>query len=340
MQQRTVGTEHPPPTRRLICCVDQSLRRVVLWVGAAVFVATIATTGFQTLLSHLSLRNNPPPGSLVDLNGRTVHVLCAGEGSPTVILEAGLPGNSLAWMSVFSEIAQLTRVCAYDRPGYGWSQPTTSPRTGETIVQELRVLLQSTDTKPPYILVGHSFGGLLMQLYAARFPNDFVGMVLVDSSHPERAHRTLDMREIDTLSFAIKTLGPIGIVRMLFTVPAGNPESRDVSVRKQERGLLMTNRTLQTVTREMSGLRESLRQLAESTVDLGSKPLVVLSEGQSQADSWKALQGDLSRLSTNTEWKVVDGAGHFIQHDQPDVVVGAVRRVIEKLETAADKASR
>ena len=315
------------------------MKRVVLWVGAAVFVAIIATTGLQAVLSHLSLRNNPPPGSLVELNGRKVHVLCAGEGSPTVILEAGLPASSLTWMSVFSEIAELTRVCAYDRPGYGWSQPTTSPRTAETIVQELRVLLQSTDTQPPYILVGHSFGGLLMQLYATRFPNDFTGMVLVDSSHPDQAHRTLDLQEIDTISFAMKTLGPIGIVRLLFPVPAGNPESRDVSVREQERELLMTSRTLWTATREMSGLRESLRQVTESTVDLGSKPLVVLSEGRRRAESWQALQEDLSRMSTNSEWQVVDGAGHFVQHDQPDVVVGAVRRVIEKLETTADDAS-
>ena len=319
--------------------MNKSLKRVVLWVGAAVFVAIIATTGLQAVLSHLSLRNNPPPGSLVELNGRKVHVLCAGEGSPTVILEAGLPGSSLTWMSVFSEIAELTRVCAYDRPGYGWSQPTTSPRTAETIVQELRVLLQSTDTQPPYILVGHSFGGLLMQLYATRFPNDFTGMVLVDSSHPDQAHRTLDLQEIDTISFAMKTLGPIGIVRLLFPVPAGNPESRDVSVREQERELLMTSRTLRTAAREMSGLRESLRQVTDSTVDLGSKPLVVLSEGRRRAESWQALQEDLSRMSTNSEWQVVDGAGHFVQHDQPDVVVDAVRRVIEKLETTADDAS-
>ena len=256
-----------------------------------------------------------------------------------MILEAGLPGSSLTWMSVFSEIAELTRVCAYDRPGYGWSQPTTSPRTAETIVQELRVLLQSTDTQPPYILVGHSFGGLLIQLYATRFPNEFTGMVLVDSSHPDQAHRTLDLQEIDTISFAMKTLGPIGIVRLLFPVPAGNPESRDVSVREQERELLMTSRTLRTATREMSGLRESLRQVTESTVDLGSKPLVVLSEGRRWAESWQALQEDLSRMSTNSEWQVVDGAGHFVQHDQPDVVVDAVRRVIEKLETTADDAS-
>ena len=312
------------------------MKRVVLWVGAGVVFGVVATTGYQALSSHISLRNNPPPGRLVELDGRNVHLLCAGEGSPTVILEAGLPASSLTWMSVFSEIAELTRVCTYDRPGYGWSQSTDSTRTVETIAQELRMVLQRADISPPYILAGHSFGGLVMQLYAMRFPNDFVGMVLVDSSHPGQAHRTLDLREIDTISFAMKTLGPIGIVRLLFPVPAGNPESRDISVREQERELLMTNRTLRTAIREMSGLRESLRQVAESAVDLGSKPLVVLSQGQRRAESWQAIQEDLSRLSTNSEWQVVGGAGHFIQHDQPDVIVEAVRRVLERMETTAD----
>ena len=311
------------------------MKRVILWVGAGVVFGVIATTGFQALSSHLSLRNNPPPGRLVELNGRNVHLLCAGEGSPTVILEAGLPASSLTWMSVFSEIAELTRVCTYDRPGYGWSQPTDSSRTVETIAQELRMVLRRADIRPPYILAGHSFGGLVMQLYAMQFPNDFMGMVLVDSSHPDQAHRTLGLREIDTISLAMKTLGPIGIVRLLIPVPAGNPESRDISVREQERELLMTNRTLRTATREMSGLRESLRQVAESTVDLGSKPLVVLSEGQRRAETWQAMQEDLSRLSTNSEWQVVGGAGHFIQHDQPDVIVEAVRRVLQRLETTA-----
>ncbi|MDE0264870.1 MAG: alpha/beta hydrolase [Bryobacterales bacterium] len=316
--------------------MNKSLKRVVLWVGAGVVFGVVATTGYQALSSHISLRNNPPPGRLVELDGRNVHLLCAGEGSPTVILEAGLPASSLTWMSVFSEIAELTRVCTYDRPGYGWSQSTDSTRTVETIAQELRMVLQRADISPPYILAGHSFGGLVMQLYAMRFPNDFVGMVLVDSSHPGQAHRTLDLREIDTISFAMKTLGPIGIVRLLFPVPAGNPESRDISVREQERELLMTNRTLRTAIREMSGLRESLRQVAESAVDLGSKPLVVLSQGQRRAESWQAIQEDLSRLSTNSEWQVVGGAGHFIQHDQPDVIVEAVRRVLERMETTAD----
>ncbi len=315
--------------------VKKWLKRIVLWTGVTVVVTVAATAGMQALLSHLSLRDNPPPGRLVELDGRQVHVHCAGEGSPTVILEAGLPGNSLAWMSVFSEIAALTRVCSYDRPGYGWSEPASSPRTADTIVQELRMLLQAADIKPPYVLVGHSFGGLLMQLYATRFPSDFEGVVLVDSSHSDQAHRTLDLDEIEGIARVLKVLGPLGFARLLLPVPAGDPDSRDSSVRQLEKDLLMSNRTLRAASTEMYGLRQSLRQVADSSVRFGDKPLVVLTEGRQRADFWHRMQEDLGRLSTNSEWRVVEGAGHFIQHDRPAVVVEAVRDVIGRLEERA-----
>ena len=320
---------------RPIGVVKKWLKRTVLWTGAAVAVALVATAGSQALLSRLSLRDNPPPGKLVELKGRKDHVRCAGQGSPTAILEAGLPGNSLAWMSVFSEIAELTRVCTYDRPGYGWSDPADSPRTAEIIVQELRMLLQGADIKPPYVLVGHSFGGLLMQLYAARFPNDVEGMVLVDSSHPDQAHRTLDMEEIEGIAASLKILGPLGLARLLLPVPTGNPDSRDAAVRELERELLMSSPTLRTVVAEMSALRESLNQVAQSSTNLGDKPLVVLTEGRRRADFWLRMQEELSQLSTNSEWQVVDGTGHFIQQEQPQTVVDAVRGVIGKLEATA-----
>lgn len=309
------------------------MRRIVLWLAAAIAAMIVAAAGLQALLSHLSLRNNPPPGKLVELNGGLVHLLCGGEGSPTVILEAG--AGSLAWMSVFPEIAQLTRVCTYDRPGHGWSEPTSSPRTAETMVQELRMLLQNAEIEPPYVLVGHSFGGLLMQLYAARFPSDFEAAVLVDSSHPDQIHRSSDLKELEGFTLALRVLGPFGLARMLLPVPAGDPESRDSSVRDLEKDLLMTNRALRTVVREMSRMRQSLREVGASSADFGNKPLVVLTEGRRQAEYWHRMQKDLSRLSTNSEWQVVDGAGHFIQHDRPDVVVDAVRRVIEKFDATA-----
>ena len=301
-------------------------------------VAVSAALGIQALLSHRSLRDNPPPGSLIELNGRQVHLRCAGEGSPTVILEAG--HISLTWMSVFAEIAELTRVCTYDRPGWGWSEPASSPRTADTIVQELRMLLQAAGVKPPYVLVGHSFGGLLMQLYAARFPDDFEGVVLVDSSHPDQVHRTSDLEGLDTVAKALKILGPLGLARMLLPVaPAGDPTSRDSAVIALEKDMMMTNRTLRTVAAELSAMRQSLRQVADSSVDLGDKPLVVLTQGRQRPEFWQQMQEDLSRLSSSSDWQVVDDAGHFIHHDRPDVVVDAIRRVLGRIESNPSGAS-
>ena len=301
-------------------------------------VAVSAALGIQALLSHRSLRDNPPPGSLIDLNGRQVHVRCAGEGSPTVILQAG--HISLTWMSVFSEIAELTRVCTYDRPGWGWSEPASSPRTAEMIVQELRMLLQAADIKPPYVLAGHSFGGLLMQLYAARYPDDFEGIVLVDSSHPDQAQRTSDLQELDTVAKALKIVGPLGLARMLLPVaPAGDPTSRDSTVIALEKDLLMTNRTLRTIVAELSVMRQSLLQVADSSVDFGDKPLVVLTQGRRRPEFWQQMQEDLSRLSRSSDWRVIDDAGHFIHHDRPDVVVDAIRRVLEQIEANPSGAS-
>ena len=272
------------------------------------------------------------------MNGRQVYVRCAGEGSPTVILQAG--HISLTWMSVFSKISELTRVCTYDRPGYGWSEPASSPRTAETMVQELRMLLQAADIKPPYVLVGHSFGGLLMQLYATRFPDDFEGIVLVDSSHPDQVHRTSDLQGLDTIAKALKILGPLGLARMVLRVaPAGDPTSRDSAVIDLERELLMTNRTLRTIAAESSAMRQSLLQVADSSVDLGDKPLVVLTQGRRRPEFWYQMQEDLSRLSRSSDWQVVDDAGHFIHHDRPDVVVDAIRRVLGQVEVSPTGAS-
>lgn len=313
-------------------------KRILLWVGTTVVVAVSAALGFQALLSHLSLRDNPPPGRMIGVNGRQVYVRCAGEGSPTVILQAG--HISLTWMSVFSKISELTRVCTYDRPGYGWSEPASSPRTAETMVQELRMLLQAADIKPPYVLVGHSFGGLLMQLYATRFPDDFEGIVLVDSSHPDQVHRTSDLQGLDTIAKALRILGPLGLARMVLPVaPAGDPTSRDSAVIDLERELLMTNRTLRAIAAESSAMRQSLLQVADSSVDLGDKPLVVLTQGRRRAEFWYQMQEDLSRLSRSSDWQVVDDAGHFIHHDRPDVVVDAIRRVLGQIEANPSGAS-
>src|SRR5437868_14963164 len=126
----------------------------------------------QALASGLDASHYPPPGKLVDVGGYRLHINCTGTGSPTVILDAGLGGTSLDWSKIQPAVARFTRVCSYDRAGYGWSESGPGPRTSPQIVKELHLLLVHAQVNGPYLLVGHSVGGLNMRLYAYRYPGE------------------------------------------------------------------------------------------------------------------------------------------------------------------------
>lgn len=305
------------------------LKRALFWVGGAWDLALVAATSVQWWFSHLALERNLAPGKMVVVDGRRMHLLCQGQGSHAVILESGMPGASLGWASVIEDIASFARVCAYDRAGWGWSEAGPQPRTISNITGELRDLLRAAQVGPPYVLVGHSLGGLVVQVYASRFPDEVAGMVLVDSSHPDLARRTGRLDRMGRVAFGLKLLAPLGIARFMVDVPSGNPESRPGSVRETEKELLATTRSLRAMASEMAGLRESLNQAAEIRPRLGRKPLVVLTEGRRRMEFWHAMQEQFTEMSDSSEWRVVDGAGHFIHQDEPDIVVDAVRRVVE-----------
>ncbi len=313
------------------------LTRVCLWGGGALLLALASGAVVQGVLSHLALRGASAPGKWVDVDGRRVHLLCAGAGGPTVVLEAGLPDNSLTWASIIADIAEFARVCAYDRAGYGWSEAAPPPRTAGNIVRELRLLLQNAGIEPPYVLVGHSFGGLVVQLYAGRFPHEAAGMVLIDSAHPDQALRTAELERMDVLASGARILAPLGIPRffMHMPVPAGSPQSRDAAAHAMEEELLLTTRSLRAMAAELAGLRESLQEAAAEPPKLGGKPLVVLTEGRRRAEFWHAMQEKLSGLSAAGEWQIAENAGHFIQHDRPELVVDAIRRVVESARSGA-----
>jgi pimeloyl-ACP methyl ester carboxylesterase len=125
----------------------------------------------------------PAPGKIVDISGTKLHINCLGTGSPVVILESGLPGVSLDWVLVQPEVAKVTRVCSYDRAGFGWSGPGKQPRTADQIADELAALLLTAAVPPPYVLVGHSAGGIYVRRFTRKHPDQVIGMVLVDSTH-------------------------------------------------------------------------------------------------------------------------------------------------------------
>src|SRR5918993_4763941 len=156
-------------------------KRVLVGIAGLVLVLLLAGVVFQFVVTRIDERRYPAPGELVDVSGYSLHLNCTGEagGAPTVVMDSGLGGTVLDWQRVQPELAKSTRVCTYDRAGMGWSDPGPQPRTSRQIVSELHTLLGNAGIEGPYVLVGHSFGGVNMQLYASRHPDEVAGMVVV-----------------------------------------------------------------------------------------------------------------------------------------------------------------
>jgi len=146
-----------------------------LLVCLAVLLAGLGAA-YQWIEGVRDRRANPAPGKMVDVGGFRMHLYCVGQGSPTVILDSGLSDTWLVWYKVQPQVAQFTRVCSYDRAGLGWSDPSPRPRTSQVIAKELHALLKKANAAPPFVMVGHSMGGLAVRMYTSLYPSDVVGM--------------------------------------------------------------------------------------------------------------------------------------------------------------------
>ena len=299
----------------------------------------------------------PPPGQMVDIGGYRLHINCQGcdQGPcpPTVVLEAA--EFSLSWDLVQPEVAKFAKVCSYDRAGLGWSERGPNPRTAGNILQELHALLQGAGVEPPYVLVGHSKGGLFVRLYAHQYPKEVVGMVLVDAAHeaqelrfPESIARQNDRGRQQTVRVLglMRPLNRMGLLALLLKRFSGNllgtiPES----VREAGLALALSDRFFTTVAEETISLEENYAAVrAAKITTLGDIPLSVLTavdqfaamEARVPAEEIEQLkavvselQAELSALSPNGRQVPVEGSGHFIQVDQPQAVIDAIREVVE-----------
>ena len=161
------------------------LRRIVFAIAAFALLVMVAGATYQFLTAMADARRFPQEGKSVDVGGYKLNINCIGQGSPTVVLEAGLTVPAISWRSVQGGIARFTRVCSYDRAGYDWSDPGPMPRTTSQSVKELHTLLHNAGEKPPFVLVGHSFGGTIARIYNSDYPDEVAGMVLADTGHED-----------------------------------------------------------------------------------------------------------------------------------------------------------
>jgi pimeloyl-ACP methyl ester carboxylesterase len=270
---------------------------------------------------------------MVDVGGYRLHINCVGTGSPTVVIDAGHGGWSASWSSwVQPEAARTTRVCTYDRAGMGWSEPGPLPRTAKHFAQELHTLLHNARVPGPYVLVGHSLGGLPVRVFAHDYAAEVAGVVLIESMHPRQAKPATPTTPPQTTApaseLSIFTLpARIGVLRMLagpLQLKAGlSPEVANAYV-----AFGVTPRFIQTQLDESQGMGESLAQ-AGAVTSLGAVPLIVLSRGQNPDQEWQGMQADLLHLSSNSQHVIADQSGHNIQLDQSAAAVEAIVKMVE-----------
>jgi pimeloyl-ACP methyl ester carboxylesterase len=255
------------------------------------------------------------------------------------VIEAGLGDWSASWSSwVQPEAARTTRVCTYDRAGMGWSEPGPLPRTAAHVAQELHTLLQNARVPGPYVLVGHSLGGLPVRVFAHDYAAEVAGVVLIESMHPRQAKPATPTTPPQTTApasaLSLATLpARIGVLRVLagpLDLKGGlSPEVANAYV-----AFSVTSRFIQTQLDESQGLGASLAQ-AGAVTSLGAVPLIVLSRGQDPDQEWQEMQADLLHLSSQSQQLIADQSGHNVQLDQPDAAVKAIVQLVEQIRQQA-----
>ena len=253
-----------------------------------------------------------PNSKSVQTKFGTVNYLKAGDSGPSVILEAGLGDDMSSWKLAIKEIGEISQLLAYNRAGYQGSYSFVEQRTADNIIKELRSLMQKTESEPPYVLIGHSIGGLYMQLYAKKYPEDILGVVLVDSTHAGQDEDCIKKiagicEQSDSIPWWAKAVLPDGVVG------------------------------------EHDSMPESMQQV-RSASDFPSVPLVVLSRGKNpwegeeqvkdwQKERWREAQENqtkLTLLSSNSKQIICDSCGHYVHQDKPVLVAEAILWILEK----------
>ena len=315
------------------------LRIAALSLCALVTLLAMAGAFYQAIATRLDARRFPESGRLVDVGGYRLKLNCIGVGTPTVILEAGFGDLSVEWRTVQSEIAKFARVCSYDRAGYGGSDPGPIPRTSLQIATELNALLRNAGELPPYVLVGHSFGGYNVRVFNGLYPNEVAGIVLADATQEDQyellpkawnAISAAQLRHCERQLRYAFLLVDLGIGRLMLKAQGADHGSY----------LILQTKYLRARASELEQIQTSAEQ-ARRADRISDKPLVVLTAAENTDDMglsaqdfadfkriWiDVLQMRLAHLSTRGRRIMIERSGHDIPTDRPDAIVDAVREI-------------
>ncbi|MGD0547044.1 MAG: alpha/beta fold hydrolase [Terracidiphilus sp.] len=274
-------------------------------------------------------RLDPAPGRLISVGDHRLHLFCKGSAAPAVVIEQGAGELSKFWWPVQDEIAKFAQVCTYDRAGYGWSEPGPVGKSIEDRARELHTLLSEAGVQGPFIFVAHSYGGLMVRAYAQEYPDQVVGLVLVDT--PDES----SIFQSEVLAFYSKARAMNRVVGLIARF--GVPRLLRHWVPLDRFGLWLSRPS------EYAALCDDLLSLelvpapmraSKSAGSLGSLPVIVMTHGQPfpgpfavLEKNWSEGQERLAALSTNSVLMVAKDSNHMIQQDEPALVVGAIRRI-------------
>lgn len=347
--------DSPTPRRR-----SPLWKRVLKWtflsVVALILLLVLAGLSYNAIEQHADARRFPQQGKSIQLGPEfgnvSLNIDCSGQGSPTVILDSGLGVPAVGWEFVQPDVAKFTRVCSYDRAGYGWSSAGPMPRTSAEIVKELHALLAAVGEKPPYILVGHSFGGYNVRVFSGAYPTAVAGMVLVDASHEDQVKMEPQAlvnysNKQDASSKWQTLLQPalihLGIARLMTNT--SQPSYLPRNFLEELRYLQLQTKFLDATASELAVFPSTSADEVRASGNLGDKPLVVLTAGK--GPNYAALPPDFPRkafddfeviwrnvlqvreahLSTRGRQIIVPDSDHMIPFERPDTIVSAIREV-------------
>lgn len=287
--------------------LNSHARRWLLYPVFAVLLLMAVGGGYETVQASMGL--GAMPGQLVDVGGHKLHIACAGSGGPTVVLESGAGEDSIYWARIAPVVAATTRVCTYDRPGRGWSEPAAA-QDGLAVATELHTLLAASGNAGPYLLVGHSTGGPYVEIFAAKYTDEVAGMVLLDAQPADAFTSLPDFPAIYSSTHVglapLPSVARLGLFRLAHASDFGDlpPQARDAERADQSSpGLLAGERD------EFAMLRDTLREAGELK-SLGNRPLAVVTAGAEDQTGWLAAQERLPALSTNSVHYVLPNATH------------------------------
>lgn len=263
-----------------------------------------------------------PPGKFVSLETHRLYYRCAGRGTPVIVIDNGIGGAAVEWTPVQDALARTTRVCTYDRAGYGWSDSGPGPRTTARAVDELRALLRRAGETGPHVFVGHSFGGFNSRYLAAHYPREVAGIVLIESSHPGQM-----------LTFAgqpHQERHGINVARLAAGREDPSPYVAAASFLNSRRKAIFAQMD------ELTHFAASASTVAAAG-GLGDIPLLVIARAaaagapQARDAVWHELQASLTTLSSRGEFVVANSTSHELHMADPDFIVATVRKFVERI---------